>query len=84
MPAPAPGLEELLARIATGISYALHPLSALLARLGVRVTGDVDIALWALLTWLLGSREREGVKKAGLVLAALLAAASLLELSLTG
>jgi len=84
VPAAPLGLEELLARIATGIHVALHPLSTLLGRLGVSITGDVDIALWALVAWLLGSRESEGVKKAGLVLAALLAALSVLELALTG
>ena len=85
MPVAPSGFGVLLARAAVGIHAALHPLSTLIHRfLGVGVTGDVDIALWALIVWLLGSREREGVKKAGLVLAALLAALSLLELALAG
>ena len=85
MPVAPPGFGVLLARVATCIHYALHPLSTLIHRfLGVGVTGDVDIALWALVAWLLGSREGEAARKAGLVLAAALAAASLLEAALTG
>ena len=83
MPAGPTGLEELLAQIATCIHYTLHPASTLLSGLGLGAVEGLDIAMWALLTWFLGSREREGVKKAGLVLAALLAALALLE-HLTG
>ncbi|BES82577.1 hypothetical protein [Pyrodictium abyssi] len=84
MPAPAPGLEELFSQIAMAISCALHPVSTLLARAGVSGPGleGLDTAAYAMLAWLLGSREREGVKKAGFVLAVLLAALALLELSL--
>ena len=61
------------------------PLSALVYRLlRLRAAGNIDLAVWALLAWLLGSREGEAARKAGLVLAAALAAASLLELALTG
>ncbi len=86
MPAPAPGLEELLAHVAMAISYALHPVSTLLGKAGVTGRGleGLDTALYALIAWLLGSRESELARKLGLVLAAALAAASLLELSLTG
>ena len=83
MPAGPTGLEGLLSQIATCIHYTLHPASTLLGKAGVTGLEGLDTAMWALLTWFLGSREREGVKKAGLVLAALLAALALLE-HLTG
>jgi len=82
VPAPAPGLEELLAQIAAGIHYALHPVSTLLGRLGVSVTGDIDIPMWALLVWFLGSRESENAKKLGFLVAVGLAALAAVELSL--
>ena len=86
MPTTPTGFEELLAHVAMAISYALHPVSTLLGKAGVTDRGleGLDTALYALIAWLLGSREREGVKKLGLVLAAALAALSLLELALTG
>ena len=60
------------------------PLTLLGRLLGVRAPGDLDLAAWALLSWLLGSRESEAMKKAGFVVAAALAAAAVLEAALTG
>jgi len=74
-------LGELLAQAVEVLHLGLHPLSTLLARLlGVRAPGDLDLAAWALATWVLGSRESEPAKKLGFLLAmALLAAAAVLE-----
>ena len=79
MPVTPTGLEEPLAQAAAVIHAALHPFTWLLGRLGFRAPGDLDLAAWALLSWLLGSREGEAVKKLGLVVAAALAALAALE-----
>ncbi len=79
MPAGPAGLEEL-ARAAMYIHLGLHPLSMLLDRfLGITVPGDLDLAMWALLAWLLGSRESELAKKLGFIVAMVLAVAAVLE-----
>ena len=68
------GFGEILSQAAMAIHHALHPLSVLIhSFLGVRVPGDTDLAMWAMLAWLLGSREGEAAKKLGLVVAAALA-----------
>jgi len=60
-------------------------LSMLVHRfLGVRAPGDVDLAMWAMITWLLGSRESEAARKLGLVVAAALLALAALEAVLMG
>ncbi|MEB3806626.1 MAG: hypothetical protein GSR73_03835 [Desulfurococcales archaeon] len=83
---PAPGLEELLAQIAAGIHYALHPVSTLLGKAGVIGRGleGLDTAAYAILVWLLGSREAEGLRKLGFIVAVGLLVLALLELSLAG
>ncbi len=47
--------------------------------LGVRAPGDLDLAMWALLAWLLGSRESELAKKLGFLLAVALFVAVVVE-----
>ena len=51
------------------IYLGLHPLSALLGRLGLASPSDVDLTMLVLTTWILGSRENELVKKPGFVVA---------------
>ncbi len=85
MPVASPGFGEILSRIAAGIHAALYPVSTLVYMLlRLRVTSDIDLAAWALVAWLLGSRESELARKLGFIVAALLAALSLLELVLSG
>ena len=80
MPVGPTGLEEVFSQAAMYIHAALHPLSILIhSFLGVRVTADVDLAAWALLTWIMGSRESEAVKKLGFVGAMALLAVAVLE-----
>jgi len=43
------------------------------------VAGDVDLAMWGLLVWVLGSRESELAKKLGFIVAVALLAAAVLE-----
>ena len=79
----ASGVEGFFSQVAVAIHYALHPLSTLLGRLGLGATGDVDIPFWALLAWLLGSRENEAAKKLGFILAVGLSALATVEYVLT-
>ncbi len=74
-----PGLGEALAQVSAYLHTVLHPVSTLLLMLGIKAPGDVDIALWAIVTWLLGSRESEAVRRLGIVLVAAIAAVALLE-----
>ena len=83
MPMGPTGFEEVFSQAAMYIHLGLHPLSTLLGRLlGIRAPGDVDLAAWTLLAWLLGSRESEAVKKAGFMVAMALLAAALVEAAL--
>ena len=61
--------------------YVLHPVTALLGKLGVTGSGleGLDTATYALATWLLGTRENEAVRRLGIVLVAAIAAVALLE-----
>ena len=85
MPVVAPtSLGDAFAQAAMAIHHVLHPLTLLLERLGFRVPGDVDLAAWAMLAWLLGSREAETARRLGFLLATWLLALAAVEAALAG
>lgn len=85
MPVSPLGLREVFAQAAAYIHLGLHPLSKLAYRFSRHQgAGDLDLAAWALLSWLLGSRESETLRKLGLVAAAALVAMAAVEAALAG
>ena len=73
------GVVEVFVQAAGYLNILLHPFTTALGLLGLKLPGDLDIAVWAIVAWVLGSREAEEAKKLGLILVALLAALALLE-----